>query len=36
MLFAGFFANRDNLWVGVSWIEYISPFKYGFDAHVHN
>lgn len=32
MLFGGFFSNRDNLWVGVSWIEYLSPFKYGFDG----
>lgn len=32
MLFAGFFANRENLWEGYSWIEYLSPFKYGFDA----
>lgn len=36
MLFAGFFSNRDNLWAGISWIEYLSPFKYGFDAHIHN
>lgn len=36
MLFAGFFANRDSLWEGVSWIEYISPFKYGLDGHVYN
>lgn len=36
MLFGGFYSNRDTLWAGVSWIEYISPFKYGFDLHVNN
>lgn len=36
MLFGGFFANRDNLFVGIRWFEYVSPFKYGFDAHINN
>lgn len=36
MLFGGFYSNRESLWDGVSWIEYLSPFKYSFDAHVNN
>lgn len=36
MLFAGFFANRESLWPGVAWIEYLSPFKYGLDGHIYN
>lgn len=35
-LFAGFFKNMDSLphWVG--WIQYITPFKYGFAAYTQN
>lgn len=36
MIFSGYFVNRDNIWDGVAWIEYISPFKYGFSSHVRN
>lgn len=32
ILFGGFYSNNENLWDGVAWIEFISPFKYGFDA----
>ena len=34
--FSGFFKNRANLpdWIG--WVEYLSPFKYGFSAYLQN
>ncbi|KRW98124.1 P-loop containing nucleoside triphosphate hydrolase [Pseudocohnilembus persalinus] len=32
--FSGLYGNREDLWKGLSWIEYISPFKYGFDAQM--
>ena len=36
LVFSGFFKNRNNIpgWIG--WIQYISPFKYGFSAFVFN
>jgi len=36
ILFSGFFKNSGNMpdWIG--WIQYISPFKYGFIGFVHN
>ena len=36
MLFAGFYSNRDNYAVWIGWIEYLSPFKYGFEAFAWN
>ncbi|KRW98126.1 P-loop containing nucleoside triphosphate hydrolase [Pseudocohnilembus persalinus] len=36
MMFSGLFGNREDMWDGLSWIEYISPFKYVFDAQIHN
>ncbi|KRW98125.1 P-loop containing nucleoside triphosphate hydrolase [Pseudocohnilembus persalinus] len=36
MQFSGLFGNRNDMWDGLSWIEYLSPFKYGFDAQMHN
>lgn len=35
-IFSGFFKNLSNLpgWVG--WIQYLSPFKYGFTAFTYN
>lgn len=32
MVVSGFFSNRANLSPIISWIEYTSPFKYGFDS----
>lgn len=36
MLFSGFLVNRKNIWDGISWIEYLSYFKYAIDGQVHN
>lgn len=36
IVFSGFYANSDDMWPGLSWLEYISPFKYGFSSHVRN
>ena len=36
MLFAGFLGNREEIWIGLRWIEYLSPFKFGFNALIHN
>lgn len=36
VMFSGFFKNSNNLPVWVGWIQYISPFKYGFSALVQN
>jgi ABC-type multidrug transport system permease subunit len=36
ILFSGFFKNRANLPVWIGWIEYVSPNKYSFIAHVGN
>jgi ABC-type multidrug transport system permease subunit len=33
LLTGGFFANSDNLGPGISWVEAISFFKYGFTAY---
>ena len=35
-LFSGFFKNSANLPVWIGWIQYISPFKYGFTAMILN
>lgn len=35
-IFAGFFKNRKDLPAWIGWIEYISPNKYAFIAHVKN
>lgn len=32
MLFGGFFMNRSNLMTWISWFEYLSPVKYGFQG----
>jgi len=31
MLFSGFFADDEGYFIGIRWIKYLSPFKYGFD-----
>ncbi len=36
MLFAGFYSNRGTYADWIGWIEYASPFKYGFYALVLN
>lgn len=36
MLFSGLLVNRDNIWVGFQWIEYLSFYKYGLDGHIYN
>ena len=36
VLFSGFYKNREDLPVWLSWIEYISPMKYTFIAFVRN
>lgn len=36
MLFSGFFKNQNNLSKWIGWIQYISPFKYGFSAFTQN
>ena len=36
LLFSGFFKNRNDLPGWISWIEYISPIKYGFIAFMTN
>lgn len=36
LIFSGFYGNSDDIWPGLAWIEYISPFKYGFSSHVRN
>lgn len=35
-LFAGFFKNLDTLPPWIGWIQYITPFKYGFAAYTLN
>jgi ABC-type multidrug transport system permease subunit len=30
MLFGGFFSNRSSYQDWIGWLEYLSPFKYGF------
>lgn len=36
MLFSGFYKQRETLSPIVSWIEYITPLKYAFEAFVTN
>lgn len=36
VLFSGFFKNQSNLSNWIGWIQYISPFKYGFSSFVSN
>jgi ABC-type multidrug transport system permease subunit len=36
VLFSGFFKNQSNLANWAGWIQYISPFKYGFSAFTQN
>jgi ABC-type multidrug transport system permease subunit len=36
ILFSGFFKNREDLPGWISWLEYISPNKYGFIGLVEN
>jgi ABC-type multidrug transport system permease subunit len=36
MLFSGFYQNRGNLMVWISWMEYLSPMKYAFEAVMIN
>jgi ABC-type multidrug transport system permease subunit len=36
LLFAGFLTNTDSIPVVFIWLEYTSPFKYGFTAYVEN
>lgn len=32
VLFGGFFANPKTYWEYVSWLQYLSPVKYGYEA----
>jgi ABC-type multidrug transport system permease subunit len=36
MLLSGFYQNRGNLRVWISWLEYLSPIKYAFEAVMLN
>jgi ABC-type multidrug transport system permease subunit len=36
VLFSGYFKNQGNLANWIGWIQYISPFKYGFSAFTQN
>jgi ABC-type multidrug transport system permease subunit len=36
MLFAGFLTNTDSIPAVFIWLEYTSPFKFGFSAYVEN
>ena len=36
MLFAGFIKNAHDYMSWIGWIQYISPFKYGFIAAIRN
>jgi ABC-type multidrug transport system permease subunit len=33
MLFGGFYNNRSTFASWIGWIEYLSPFKYGFEGN---
>jgi ABC-type multidrug transport system permease subunit len=35
MLFGGFYNNRSSFASWIGWIEYISPFKYGFEGKIN-
>ena len=34
MLFGGFFSNRGSFASWIGWVEYLSPFKYGFEGNL--
>jgi ABC-type multidrug transport system permease subunit len=34
MLFGGFYNNRSTFASWIGWIEYLSPFKYGFEGKI--
>lgn len=36
ILFSGFFKNSNNLMNWIGWIQYLSPFKYAYEAAVRN
>ncbi len=36
MLFSGFYKNRANYRAWIGWVEYLSPFKYSFEAFASN
>lgn len=36
MLFGGQFANAGNIQAWISWFQYISPIRYGFESFVRN
>ena len=36
VLFSGFLKNRENLMSWISWIQYLSPMKYSFEAAMRN
>ena len=36
ILFSGFYKNRDTLPVWIGWLEFISPYKYAFEAFATN
>ena len=36
MLFGGQFANSGNIQAWISWFQYVSPIRYGFEAVVRN
>lgn len=36
MLFSGYTNNTKNIWVGIKWLEYLSPVRYFFEYSVTN
>jgi ABC-type multidrug transport system permease subunit len=36
VLFSGFYQNRGNMMIWISWLEYLSPLKYAYEAVMVN
>lgn len=36
VVFGGFFSNSGNFPVWISWLQYVSPIRYGFESLVRN
>jgi len=36
MLFAGLYANESSIPVWIRWFQYVSPFKYAYEAAITN